>query len=75
MAATYTIDVENQVILDPGTESELNLTALGLECSGCARTFPTCGSIRPGSDCPVFIAALHLRMIEPKELAPPLVPA
>lgn len=75
MAATYTIDVENQVILDPGTESELNLTARGLECFGCARTFPSCGSVRPASECPVFIPALHLRMIEPNELAPKLVPA
>lgn len=71
MAATYTIDVENQVILDPGTDSELNVTVSGLECSACAREFPSCGSIRPGSDCPVFIAAMSLRYVQPqKELAP-----
>ena len=72
MPTTYTIDVENQLILDPGTESELNLTLLGLECSACARRFPSCGSIRPGSDCPVLIPALHLQMVAAKQPATPL---
>jgi len=69
LAATYTIDVENQVILDPGTENEMNLTARGLECWACAREFPSCGSLRPGSECPVFIAAMNLRHVAPPEPA------
>ncbi|MEX2081587.1 MAG: hypothetical protein WEC33_08215 [Dehalococcoidia bacterium] len=64
MLASYTIDVENQVILNPGGPSQRNLTAAGLECSACALRYPDCGSRRPGSNCPVFIASPELEFTD-----------
>jgi hypothetical protein len=63
MASTVTVDVENQVILDPGTPQERNLTAAAQECLACARTYPQCRSPRPGADCPVFLPDLALEVV------------
>ncbi len=65
MPGTYTIDVEDQVILNPGTPGAQNLTRAGLECTACAMSYPACGSPNPRSACPLFLPASHLSLAAP----------